>query len=569
MTTQTAIISRNTTGVPSNYQLPSFISTIPGGFAPTQIANCALWLDGADSTCTPLSGTTVTRWIDKSGNNNSTTTTNGTPRLGNINGVPAVDFQTSSDSFYAEGASGTGIPYQPTTGFLTFFAVVSMRNLASPNTFGRIISCAATNSGANTDFNTTTNFTVTRAAATDEFSLYRISNVTTTTVADYNTPSLLTALFDNTSAYFYLNGTLVGSFASTGAFGFKYYAIAINITQKLTIQDNFTGLIGEEIMYYAALSTAQRQQVEGYLSWKWGLQGNLPSDHPYKNINIAVTPLPSLTLAPSLVPVIFNKSWNPLIITGGLSLWLDAADSSTISYSAGTTNITQWNDKSGNGRNATGYLSPQPTDINGVPAIQFGSADNTVKSNFDGSISNGTNNVSIFAVCTSDKTSTNPFNRLVSLATFNTTNDAFTAGFAAAIILGGNNNYFGGQRNGISLFGSTNIISTNVALQVAAIWQNGAFALYVNGSLYYQNTYTAQGLFTYANYAIGRCIQNGFPGSNPTFVWNGKIGEVIMNNAIISDLQRQATEGYLAWKWNLVGDLPLNHPFKNFPPPPP
>ena len=26
-----------------------------------------------------------------------------------------------------------------------------------------------------------------------------------------------------------------------------------------------------------------RQQTEGYLAWKWGLQGNLPSNHPYKN----------------------------------------------------------------------------------------------------------------------------------------------------------------------------------------------------------------------------------------------------------------------------------------------
>jgi hypothetical protein len=22
--------------------------------------------------------------------------------------------------------------------------------------------------------------------------------------------------------------------------------------------------------------------VEGYLAWKWGLQGNLPPNHPYK-----------------------------------------------------------------------------------------------------------------------------------------------------------------------------------------------------------------------------------------------------------------------------------------------
>jgi len=25
------------------------------------------------------------------------------------------------------------------------------------------------------------------------------------------------------------------------------------------------------------------EKAEGYLAWKWGLEGNLPSDHPYKN----------------------------------------------------------------------------------------------------------------------------------------------------------------------------------------------------------------------------------------------------------------------------------------------
>jgi hypothetical protein len=30
------------------------------------------------------------------------------------------------------------------------------------------------------------------------------------------------------------------------------------------------------------LGTVDRQKIEGYLAWKWGLQGSLPADHPYK-----------------------------------------------------------------------------------------------------------------------------------------------------------------------------------------------------------------------------------------------------------------------------------------------
>jgi hypothetical protein len=40
--------------------------------------------------------------------------------------------------------------------------------------------------------------------------------------------------------------------------------------------------IGEIIYYTAVLSTTQRQEIEGYLAWKWGLKDSLPSSHPYK-----------------------------------------------------------------------------------------------------------------------------------------------------------------------------------------------------------------------------------------------------------------------------------------------
>jgi hypothetical protein len=43
------------------------------------------------------------------------------------------------------------------------------------------------------------------------------------------------------------------------------------------------GVIAETIFFSSAISEADRQKIEGYLAWKWGLQANLPSDHPYKN----------------------------------------------------------------------------------------------------------------------------------------------------------------------------------------------------------------------------------------------------------------------------------------------
>jgi hypothetical protein len=37
----------------------------------------------------------------------------------------------------------------------------------------------------------------------------------------------------------------------------------------------------EVIFYYGDVTESQRKRVEGYLAWKWGLQNNLPTNHPY------------------------------------------------------------------------------------------------------------------------------------------------------------------------------------------------------------------------------------------------------------------------------------------------
>jgi hypothetical protein len=43
------------------------------------------------------------------------------------------------------------------------------------------------------------------------------------------------------------------------------------------------GFVGEVVYTNTALSTADRERLEGYLAWKWGLVANLPAAHPFKN----------------------------------------------------------------------------------------------------------------------------------------------------------------------------------------------------------------------------------------------------------------------------------------------
>ena len=38
----------------------------------------------------------------------------------------------------------------------------------------------------------------------------------------------------------------------------------------------------EMLQYDGEITTTQRQKIEGYLAWKWGLQSTLPAGHPFK-----------------------------------------------------------------------------------------------------------------------------------------------------------------------------------------------------------------------------------------------------------------------------------------------
>lgn len=52
-------------------------------------------------------------------------------------------------------------------------------------------------------------------------------------------------------------------------------------------------------------------------------------------------------------------------------------------------------------------------------------------------------------------------------------------------------------------------------------------------------------------------------------LFNGKLDQVLIIPALLSNPDRQKLEGFLAWQrvaWNLPANLPSNHPFKNRPP---
>lgn len=75
----------------------------------------------------------------------------------------------------------------------------------------------------------------------------------------------------------YLDATLLFSTATnTVGFGSATRRFGTN-----TAGNGWDGEVAEILIFNDALTTGDRQKVEGYLAWKYGLQAQLPGAHPY------------------------------------------------------------------------------------------------------------------------------------------------------------------------------------------------------------------------------------------------------------------------------------------------
>jgi hypothetical protein len=89
------------------------------------------------------------------------------------------------------------------------------------------------------------------------------------------------------------------------------------------------------------------------------------------------------------------------------------------------------------------------------------------------------------------------------------------------------------------------------------LWTNGS-----NQTAVYSTTYPLVLPPTYKDYPINQIFIGGFTSN----VWgnrnfNGIIYEVLIYNSALATAQRQAVEGYLAWKWGFQASLVAGHPY--------
>lgn len=240
-------------------------------------------------------------------------------------------------------------------------------------------------------------------------------------------------------------------------------------------------------------------------------------------------------------------AWTPAQLT--TALWLDAADTSTITLNGST--VSQWADKSGNGRNfSQATAANQPGYSN--PNITFDGS-NDVLTRTPGSFGYGTGNFAILAVVAPTARTSSFGSEIISQHVY-----GLNADFAFQISTAGNLKYLG--TNGTNNLASSTTVPLNTRSIVEVTRTSNDHVLYINASNVGSATIT-DSIANTSSAAIG-----GSNNNNPNSAFAGAIGEMLVVPTTLSTTDRQKLEGYLAWKWGLQADLPVGHPYKNTPP---
>ena len=261
---------------------------------------------------------------------------------------------------------------------------------------------------------------------------------------------------------------------------------------------------------------------------------NLPYDHPYRWDGSAFG-------GPML--------WRPSAIPRSqLALWLDAEDSSSITLNGST--VSQWNDKSGNGRNvAQATAANQPTynttTFNGKPALVFDGSNDFISRS--GVVLNDSDIILFLAIRYRNATT--------ALQSVVSTDDT---GSSPRIYLQADAGTLKGY-GGNYISAGTYTANTMEVTSISRLASGDIIQVYRNGTL---SGSGAGGIATANNGLKFGLLGTGAFGAHASV----DIAESIAVNAVLSTGTRQRLEGYLAWKWGLQENLPSTHPYKNLPP---
>jgi hypothetical protein len=501
-------------------------------FNPRTAGPCALWLDASDvngNGTTLADQTAITKWVDKSGNNRSTTLS-GTIKYNAayLNGNATLSFSPANSSSVSSSiASALG------NGDYALVAVwkITVSTTAVVLAVGPNANSPSVGIGTNLNGGGCYNLF--------EWGCYE---------SDYVSSLLGYVIHIGTRISGYKTAYINGNAATTTGLD----ATLQNITNTTVTIGNgdsgvgfpvITGEICELAIYNGTLTDSTRQQLEGYFSKKWSIPLTKPG-HPYAIPRYQI-PYPIISAPRKGI----ERQFNPANI-GGCVLWLDAADTSTLFQdTAGTISVTStgqivqlWKDKSTSANNASNASSTMTYSSKSIY--------------FPGNQSTGFSlNASLLPYGTSDSTWFFIFNTTSADTLMLLSQGSGGSALRQIYLAGGNlqadESGVGGISGSIAVNTGTNVLYSLIEAQSTTTLTGRQ-----NGSQFASITFTFN-IDTNAAY-IGSYFG--------AFLYAGFISEILVfNKFLTTDLQR--VEGYLAWKWGVQKSLPPDHPHILFPPP--
>ena len=267
------------------------IITVGGNWEPTDSITTSFHIDAADTSSYSLSGSTVTAVTDKA--SNFSISVDGTPTrvTSGLNGLNVWDFSGSESLITSDEQAVTD-------GSGNHWAIgvfLADRVDDSQDSFYSFENNTVS-SGSKRDYAVSSG---NASAFNGELDLDGLSsNRISTTIGnkqDFDSSVSLDA-FHLVGTIFNKTGNQI-SVRVDGANAFtpvNDYDNSINTNQDIRIMRNranekFDGRVAEFFVVGALPGTggtniSDFEKAEGYLAHKWGLTGNLPSDHPFKNV---------------------------------------------------------------------------------------------------------------------------------------------------------------------------------------------------------------------------------------------------------------------------------------------
>ena len=247
-------------------------------WTPAQITT-NLWLDAYDATTITESGGNVSKWDDKSGNNNHAIqeTSSQQPvyatnaKLSNNYGLQ-FDYLNDSNMF-CSNSSTLNFQYKM-TGFIVYSET---GDSANNHLYQRILGNANPSMGMQSGNSSSPNYGITSNNSGFRIALLGEFNVTDAVMISHGHSITDDEIRINKNGSSFITNS-VGSETQVSQDG---GGIRLG-NQKIGTNRGHDGFIHELILIEDRLSIADVQIVEGYLAHKWGLEGNLDSGHPYK-----------------------------------------------------------------------------------------------------------------------------------------------------------------------------------------------------------------------------------------------------------------------------------------------